>query len=273
MTTDPLFYRLFETSPETFFLLLGIPGDEAAALATRYQYMAIEFKETSHRTDGVFLPKEPKLPLYFVEVQFYSRANIFADLLVKVFTYLKHHDPAQNFRGVVLFASRSLEPADITPYRALMDSGQVKAFYLDELPELANAPLGLSILYLIRREESEAPAVARELVARVKREIADAALMHDLIELIETVVIYKLAQFSREEIQAMLKVKDIRETRVYREAMEEGREEGKVEGKKEKAARTIVNMAAKKVPPEEIAAMVEEDIEFVDQVLKGRTNG
>jgi hypothetical protein len=36
------------------------------------------------------------------------------------------------------------------------------------MPELANAPLGLSILYLIRRTESEAPAIARELVARVK---------------------------------------------------------------------------------------------------------
>lgn len=72
----------------------------------------------------------------------------------------------------------------------------------------------------------------------------------------------------------MLQVKDIRETRAYREAMEEGREEGKaegkVEGKKEKAARIIVNMAARKFPPEEIAAMVEMDLEFVDQVLKGQ---
>jgi len=63
----------------------------------------------------------------------------------------------------------------------------------------------------------------------------------------------------------MLQVKDIRETRVYREAMEEG--------KKEKAARTIISMAAKSVPPEEIAAMVEVDIEFVHQVIKGQTNG
>ncbi|MCI0378255.1 MAG: Rpn family recombination-promoting nuclease/putative transposase [Gemmataceae bacterium] len=265
MTTDPLFYRLFETSPETFFLLLGIPGDAAKEMAARYQYLAIEFKETSHRTDGVFLPKETDLPLYFLEVQFYARASIFADLLAKVFTYLKQHNAAQDFRGVVLFASRSLEPADTTPYRALLDAGQIRPFYLDEMPELANAPLGLSILYLIRRTESEAPAIARDLVARVKREIADAALRNDLIELIETVIIYKLARFSREEIQAMLQVKDIRETRVYQEAMEEG--------KKEKAARTIVNMAAKKMPPEEIAAMVEVDLEFVHQVLKGRSNG
>ena len=106
MTTDPLFYRLFETNPETFFLLLGLSDDAARELAARYQYLAIELKQTSHRTAGVFLPKEPGLPLYFLEVQFYARPNIFADLLAKVYTYLKQHDPVQEFLGVVLFASR-----------------------------------------------------------------------------------------------------------------------------------------------------------------------
>ena len=133
------------------------------------------------------------------------------------------------------------------------------------MPELANAPLGLSILYLIRREESEAPAVARELVRASTAEIANAALRDDLIELIETVIVYKLARLSREEIQAMLQVKDIRETRVYREAMEEGIKEG--------TDRTIRKLSAKKMTAEEIAAMLELDIEAVREVLKNRANG
>jgi predicted transposase/invertase (TIGR01784 family) len=265
MITDPLFYRLFETSPETFFMLLGISVDAAQDMAARYQYLAIEFKETSHRTDGVFLPNEPKLPLYFVEVQFYSRTSIYADLMTKVFTYLKQHNSAQDFCGVVLFANRSLEPVDTTPFRALLASGQIRPFYLDEMPELANAPLGLSILYLIRREESEAPAVARELVARVRREIANAGLRDDLIELIETVIVYKLAHLSREEIQAMLQVKDIRETRVYREAMEEGEQKA--------TARYIANLAARQMPVEEIASALEVEIELVREVLRSRSNG
>jgi len=68
MVTDPLFYRLFETSPETLFLVLGMSVEQAAEMAERYQYEAIEFKETSHRLDGVFRPKEPGLPMYFLEV-------------------------------------------------------------------------------------------------------------------------------------------------------------------------------------------------------------
>ncbi|HEX3148194.1 MAG TPA: DUF2887 domain-containing protein [Gemmataceae bacterium] len=133
------------------------------------------------------------------------------------------------------------------------------------MPELANAPLGLSILYLIRRDESEAPAVARELVARVCRKTADAALRDDLIELIEAVIVYKLAHLGREEIQAMLQVKDIRETRVYREAMEEGEQKA--------TARHIVNLAARHMPVEEIASALEVEIDFVREVLRSRANG
>jgi len=45
MITDPIFYRLFATSPETFFLVLGMPDDTAKEMAGRYEYEAIEFKD------------------------------------------------------------------------------------------------------------------------------------------------------------------------------------------------------------------------------------
>jgi predicted transposase/invertase (TIGR01784 family) len=294
MITDPLFYRLFETSPETFFLLLGLPVDSAKEMATRYQYQAIEFKETAHRADGVFLPKEPDLPLYFLEVQFYPLPSVFADLLAKAYTYLKQHEPGQSFCGVVLFASRSLEPGpdELAPYQPLLDAGQIQRFYLDELPELADAPLGLSILYLIRLTETQAPVAARELIARAKSELSDDELREKLVELVETVIMYKLSQLSREEIQTMLGVDDIRQTRVYQEAKEEGlkeglqkgRQEGKSEGLKEgmiqgrheglqqgiALALAIEKMAARNISAEEIAANLKADLELVRRVLNTR---
>ena len=161
MITDPLFYRLFETCPETLFLLLGMPCGTAADMAARYGYTALEFKETSHRVDGVFLPHEAGLPLYFLEVQFYRSPAVYAGLLAKVYTYLKQHDPGRPFRGVVLFADRSLEPKEVEPYQPLLDTGLIRRFYLDEMPAVADAPLGLSILYLIREPAAQAPAAAR----------------------------------------------------------------------------------------------------------------
>jgi hypothetical protein len=79
-------------------------------------------------------------------VQFYGLPSVYADLLAKAYSYLKAHDPAQRFQGVVLFATRALEPEELAPYQALPDTGQVQRYYLDELPELADAPLGLAIL-------------------------------------------------------------------------------------------------------------------------------
>ena len=125
MITDPIFYRLFATSPETFFLMLGMSADSARAMAARYQYEALEFKQTAHRLDGVFQPRESGLPLYFLEVQFYHLPSVFANLLAKVYTYLKQHGPGQAYCGVVLFGSRSLEPEELTPYQPLLDAGLI----------------------------------------------------------------------------------------------------------------------------------------------------
>ena len=105
----PAFLPAVRNQPRRrFFSCLACPLTRPERWRARYQYQAIEFKETSHRADGVFLPKEPGLPLYFLEVQFYPLPSVFADLLAKVYTYLKQHEPGQRFCGVVLFASRSL---------------------------------------------------------------------------------------------------------------------------------------------------------------------
>ena len=281
MITDPIFYRLFETSPETFFLLLGMSADLAADTAARYEYKALEFKETSHRVDGVFLPKEAGLPLYFLEVQFYHLPSVFADLLTKVYTYLKQHDPGQSYCGVVLFANRNLEPKELAPYKPLLDAGLIRRFYLEEMPELAHAPLGLSILYLIRQTENQSPATARTLIVRARTEIGDEALRADLIQLIETVIMYKLPRLSREEIHAMLQIHDIRESRAYQETRDEGLNDGRKEGLKEglKEGReeglkegiekgvAIARLAAEKKSVAEIAAILKLDVELVRQVL------
>jgi predicted transposase YdaD len=62
------------------------------------------------------------------------------------------------------------------------------------------------------------------------RAIADAITQRELIQLIETIIVYKFPQKSREEIEQMLGLSDLKQTRVYQEALEEGKLEGKLEG-------------------------------------------
>jgi predicted transposase/invertase (TIGR01784 family) len=75
--TDSIFYRLFQEFPSIFFELIGEPAQEANA----YQFSSVEVKQTAFRIDGVFLPtQEGDNPLYFVEVQFQTDAEIYARL-------------------------------------------------------------------------------------------------------------------------------------------------------------------------------------------------
>jgi predicted transposase/invertase (TIGR01784 family) len=143
----------------------------------------------------------------------------------------------------------------------MMDAGQIQRFYLDEMEEPANAPLGMSILYLIRQTESQAPVTARELITRIRSEIGDESLRVVLIQLIETVIIYKLSHLSREEIQTMLQVHDIRQSRVYQEALQEGIEKGIA------IANEIARLAVKNKSAEEIAKDLKLDVELVRSAM------
>jgi predicted transposase YdaD len=69
----------------------------------------------------------------------------------------------------------------------------------------------------------------------------------------------------------MLKVHDLRETRVYQEGVEEGEEKGKGKGIEigiEKAI-AITKLAAKRIPEVEIAAKLGVDIALVRKVIEG----
>jgi predicted transposase YdaD len=47
-------------------------------------------------------------------------------------------------------------------------------------------------------------------------------VIRSIIDLLETVLVSKFAKLSRQEIQTMFLLSDIKQTRVYQEAMEEG---------------------------------------------------
>lgn len=134
---------------------------------------------------------------------------------------------------------------------------------MDELPALPDAPLGLAIVSLIGQTDVQASETARTLVARAKNEIDDESLRTHLIELIETVIMYKLPRLGREEIQAMLQIHDIRESRLYQEALQEGREEGRQQA----LERLIPKLAARQMTAAEIADFLGLDLDVVLKTL------
>ncbi len=80
-----------------------------------------------------------------------------------------------------------------------------------------------------------------------------------IIELVNNVMVYKFPNLSREVIEAMFSISELKQTRVYRDAKDEGRNEGRnegrvegrnegrVEGRTEEAQSLILRLLARRI--------------------------
>lgn len=164
-------------------------------------------------------------PIYFLEVQFQQKPDFYWELIAEINLYLNQFKPVQDWQAIALFGKRSLDVGSLTAYQQeFINSGRIKRIYLDELPP---GSIGMGLIELIVSKEAQAPELVKNLMERTKREIEDDSKKQSIIELLETVLLSKFSQLSRQEIEAMFLVSDIQQTRVYQEAKEEGRQEGK----------------------------------------------
>lgn len=260
MKTDSLFYEIFQTDPSIVFDLIGRPPERNVT----YHFASQEVKQTSFRIDGILVPPTEAidLPIVFVEVQGYRDRNhvLYSSFFSQIFLYLHDYQPSNDWYAVLIFTKRSLDPGSLRHYRVFEASPQFQQIYLEELNEAENLSLGLSLLRLIGLQEDIAPMEGRELVARTRQEVNDAEMQEKFIELIETILVYKFSKLSREDIAAMLRLDDLKQTRVYRDALEEGRQEGKLE--------TVPLLLKAGLTVEQIAEQLQLDLAAVQQVAE-----
>lgn len=227
MKTDSLFYYLFQTLPGILFELLGQP----ATLAQNYEFRSVELKQTAFRIDGVFLPQPNtnEQPVYIVEVQFQRDLHFYQRFFAEIFLFLQQNPETVDVRAVVLFAKRSIEPEAIPLYRTLLEGAQVQRIYLEDLTLLPTSSLGIGLVQLIIAQPEQAQTQAQQLLTQTRSQEQPTLSIAAIIELIETIVVYKFPQLSRQEIEQMLGLSEIRQTRVYQEALQEGRQQGRQE--------------------------------------------
>ena len=254
MKTDSIFYRLFKTFPSIFFELLNRPPADA----NNYRFSSVEVKQTAFRIDGVFLPKndDPDRPFYFSEFQFQPDPNLYSRFLTEILMYLDKTDLTNDWRGLILWASRKLDPGEPNRYWEFWASQRVRCLYLDELDDLS---LGISTVKLVVEPEQQACQKARQLVQQAKQQLTDEQIQQNLIELIETILIYKFPQKSQKEIRTMLQLGELKQTRVYQEGIEYGQYQTKLE--------TLPRLVNVGLSLEQIAEVLDMDIATVQQLI------
>lgn len=258
MKTDAIFYEIFKEIPNIFFELIGQPNINSSA----YEFTAPELKQTSLRLDGVFSTRQefPNEPLYFVETQFYKDEEFYDRLFTGIFLYFSQYRPLNpDWYAVVIYDRRSNEATLPPRYRALVEP-HLRRFYLNEVEEATEETLGIKIVRLVVASQQRSGELAKQLVNRAREELTDPLIQQKVIEFIETIIVYKFPNMSREEIEAMLNINLLKETRVYQEAKQEGRLERDVE--------LVTKLLQKGRSIQEIADLLELDVEEVRKAAR-----
>ncbi len=225
MKTDTLFYQLFQSFHTLLFELI----DRPIADADGYQFTTAEIKEKAFRFDGIFIPTTDDKPIFFLEVQFQPKNDFYWEYLSEIFLYLNQYRPANKWQAVAIFAKRNCEPEIIEHVQEMITSNRIIRVYLEDwLQQEANS-LTIAIIQLILAPEAQTPELAKQINEKVQQE-PDIDLQDQVVKFIETVLVYKFPRLSRQEIEAMFTFNDLKNTRVYQDAKQEGLQLGKQEG-------------------------------------------
>jgi predicted transposase/invertase (TIGR01784 family) len=252
MKTDTLFYRLFQGMPKLALELLGLDYNGES-----YRFGSEEIKQTAFRLDGIFTPVtgDETQPLIFLEVQYQPDSDFYDRLFSEITLYLRLHKPAHSWLALVLYPSRSTEKSASIAFRPFMDLPQLRRIYLEDYKDSQGLSPTLELIRLIASQDQDTLTLARNLAERREE------LGPDGLDLIETILVYKLPRLSREEIKTMLALNDIelKQTRFYQEIAEEEHQLGRQEGRQQECISLVTRLLRRKfgIHPELDASMAQ----------------
>jgi predicted transposase/invertase (TIGR01784 family) len=220
LQTDSLFFHIFKTSPSILFELLGQPTN----LAKNYSFDSVEIKQVGFRIDGVLLPKPEAIDqtVIFLEVQFQKDTTFYHRLIAEIHLFLKLNPSTFDWKAVVIFPRRSIEPTDFRLFRNLIHSDQVHRIYLEDLKAPSDGATGLDLMRLVVAKKKDAVSQAKDLLSRTRQRAVTEPQLKVIMGLVETVIIYKFPKLGREEIAKMLGLSELKDTKVYQEGEQSG---------------------------------------------------
>jgi predicted transposase/invertase (TIGR01784 family) len=146
-------------------------------------------------------------------------------------------------------------------YRELLNPERVTRIYLNELGNVAEQSLGIQAVNLVIESEQSAVTRARELINQARQQIFSELQLREFLQLIEAILVYKLPNTSREELEAMFSLDELKQTRYFQDVKQEGLEEGRLQAKLEAVPRFL----ALGLSAEQVAEALDLNIETVRQ--------
>lgn len=221
MKTDALFHEYFQLVPQALFELLHIePG-------CAYHFESPVVKASERRLDGLLEPAEAGHRRYFMELQGYGDKSVYWRSLHEVVLY---HAQRPELNGtdwaiILLFLDKAYDPGPETLgplYQT--DMPWLIRGNIPELLEQVNEPS--PILHVLRPLITESESELQQQVPTWASEIRqisnlEQATKERLLTLLTQFVIQKFSEVSAKEIEEMLQLTPLEETRAVREWMQQ----------------------------------------------------
>jgi predicted transposase YdaD len=140
----------------------------------------------------------------------------------------------------VIYPNRAVERADAPQYASLLKLPEVQRVYLEDFAGRPATTLGVRLIQLLIGDAQQAVSAAVVLLEQARTLPKAELTFEQILELVETILVYQCPQWGREEIKAMLGLQtELKQTRFYQEVFAEGRIEGRIEGEARGEARLL----------------------------------
>ena len=131
--------------------------------------------------------------MVFVEVQFQADDGLYLRFVSEVLLYLRQYQPRRPWHAVVLYPQATTERLNLLN-RPLLALPNLHRVVLTELPLLTSPNPKLWLIALILAEEPDIAPIVSRVQSHRQQHPRDGT---DWLELLETVLVYKLSHFTR----------------------------------------------------------------------------
>jgi predicted transposase/invertase (TIGR01784 family) len=153
--------------------------------------------------------------------------HFYQEMLTEIYLYLNDYQPKNGWRAVVIYTQRSFDPGLPIHLSEYATGDRLQRLYLDRLPpEWEGRSLEVRAIQLMGVRKDIVADQAKSLIDQVRAESNSATTLKAVLELINTIFIYKFPNLTRQEIETMLGLSELKQTRVYQEAHQEGEQRG-----------------------------------------------
>lgn len=223
MHTDKEIYQIFRQCPQLLFELADIEDPGKCSMES------VTVKSLQRSMDGLVRPEDPEQPLTIIEIQFQRAESIYNRIVVEMALVQEAND-MRHVRGVIFFASCSLDPS-VPPW-----TNCVQAVMLDEALARREAAMPADPFVAVFKPvfEFDDSKLEKEAATHYRHLQTSDQLNIDQAETLQTVFLgWFLERFrdrSHKDIAMILDLPDIEDTRAGRELLEKGLEKGLEQG-------------------------------------------